>query len=102
AAAGRPRSGRPVVPQTNYFRPWSAGKGIARPRGGRMTAPRFRFLPKHHLRKPADFQRVFERRNAASDDRLIVYAADNGLEHPRLGLSVSRKLGGAVQRNRWK
>ncbi len=26
----------------------------------------------------------------------------NDLPHPRLGLSVSRKVGGAVVRNRWK
>jgi ribonuclease P protein component len=32
----------------------------------------------------------------------MVVAAANGLEHPRLGLSVSRKLGPAVARNRWK
>jgi ribonuclease P protein component len=31
---------------------------------------------------------------------LIVYACENGLPYLRLGLSVSRKMGGAVQRNR--
>ena len=33
---------------------------------------------------------------------LLVYAAPNELTHPRLGLSVSRKVGGAVTRNRIK
>ena len=33
---------------------------------------------------------------------LIVYACENGLPHPRLGCSVSRKAGGAVVRNRYK
>lgn len=33
---------------------------------------------------------------------LLVYAAPNDLTHPRLGLSVSRKVGGAVTRNRIK
>jgi ribonuclease P protein component len=33
---------------------------------------------------------------------LIVYARDNDLPYNRLGLSVSRKFGGAVQRNRMR
>jgi ribonuclease P protein component len=33
---------------------------------------------------------------------LIVYACENGRPHPRLGCSVSRKVGGAVVRNRYK
>ena len=37
-----------------------------------------------------------------SDDALIVYAAENGRPHSRLGASVSRKVGGAVVRNRFK
>jgi ribonuclease P protein component len=67
-----------------------------------MTAPRFRFLPKFRLKRPVDFKRVFDGRRTASDDRIIVYAVDNSLEYSRLGLSVSRKVGGAVRRNRWK
>ncbi len=35
-----------------------------------------------------------------SDDWLIVYGCENELPHLRIGLSVSRKYGGAVQRNR--
>jgi ribonuclease P protein component len=60
----------------------------------------FRFRPHEHLRRPADFQRVYDRRRSVSDDRLIVYACENGLPYLRLGLSVSRKVGGATQRNR--
>src|SRR5262245_51268972 len=59
-----------------------------------------RFRAYEHLRRPADFQRVYDRRRSVSDERLIIYACDNGLPHNRLGLSVSRKIGGAVQRNR--
>src|SRR5207253_5924874 len=58
------------------------------------------FPKAEHLRRPADFRRVYERRRSASDAWLIVYACENGLSHLRLGLSVSRKVGGAVQRNR--
>jgi ribonuclease P protein component len=65
-----------------------------------MTAPSFRFRPHEHLRRSADFRRVYDRRRSVSDDWLIVYACENGLDYLRLGLSVSRKVGGAVQRNR--
>lgn len=33
---------------------------------------------------------------------LIVFVKENGLEIPRLGLAVGRKVGNAVSRNRWK
>lgn len=36
------------------------------------------------------------------DDVLLVYGRLNDLGIPRLGLSVSRKVGVAVVRNRWK
>jgi ribonuclease P protein component len=62
----------------------------------------FRFLRPYRLRTTAEFQRVYNRRSSASDDSLLVYACENELEHPRLGLSVSRKVGNAVVRNRWK
>ena len=58
------------------------------------------FRPAEHLRRPSDFRRVYERRRSASDGWLIVYGCENQLPHLRIGLSVSRKVGGAVQRNR--
>jgi len=64
--------------------------------------PSLRFLRKHHIRRTADFDRAYRRRASASDACLLVFGFRNGLGHPRLGLSVSRKVGGAVVRNRWK
>jgi ribonuclease P protein component len=61
-----------------------------------------RFRPEHRLRSSAEFQRVFARRRSAGDGLLVVYGHENGLPHARLGLSVSRKVGNAVARNRWK
>jgi ribonuclease P protein component len=59
-----------------------------------------RFRPHEHLRKPQEFQVVYDRRRSAADGTLIVYARENGFDYSRLGLSVSKKFGGAVQRNR--
>ena len=59
-----------------------------------------RFLKAEHLRRPSDFKRVYDRRRSASEDWLLVYACENGLPHLRVGCSVSRKVGGAVRRNR--
>jgi ribonuclease P protein component len=61
-----------------------------------------RFLPHYRIRRGADFQRAFRRRASVADSCIIVFGHPNGLPHPRLGLSVSRKVGGAVMRNRWK
>ena len=60
----------------------------------------FAFRPAEHLRRPADFRRAYDRRRSVSDSWLIVYACENGLPYLRLGLSVSRKVGGATHRNR--
>jgi ribonuclease P protein component len=59
-----------------------------------------RFRPHEHLRRPADFQAVYDRRRSAADGILVVYARENGLPHSRVGLSVSKKFGGAIVRNR--
>jgi ribonuclease P protein component len=61
-----------------------------------------RLLRKYRMRRTAEFQRAFRRRLSASDGMLVVFGCENGLQHPRLGLSVSRRIGGAVVRNRWK
>lgn len=60
-------------------------------------------FPAHYrVRRREDFDRIYRRRRAVSDDLLVVHGCENDLDHARLGLSVSRKVGGAVRRNRWK
>src|SRR4029079_18989745 len=61
-----------------------------------------RFPPVFRLRSPLEFERVYERNVFATDDLLVANVRENGLAYPRLGLSVSRKVGNAVTRNRWK
>src|SRR6476469_1722531 len=68
-----------------------------------MTTPRpLTFPQSRRLKTPAEFDRCYKRKRSASDDVLIVYACENGLDHPRLGCSVSKKIGNAVVRNRYK
>jgi ribonuclease P protein component len=55
-----------------------------------------------HLRSPLDFRKVYEHRCSVSDRWLIVYGCANQLDYLRLGLSVSKKIGNAVQRNRFR
>jgi ribonuclease P protein component len=60
------------------------------------------FRPEHRVRKQADFDRIYAARLFAADGVLIVNAAENGLPHSRLGLSIGTIVGKAVIRNRWK
>jgi ribonuclease P protein component len=61
-----------------------------------------RFRYGDHIRKQADFDRVYQARVYVADDVLVVNGDTNGLGRSRLGLSVSTKVGNAVVRNRWK
>ena len=68
-----------------------------------MNAPAdYSFPAAMRLRSRDDFRRTFDRRCVVSDGVLRLHCCENGLPHPRLGLSVSRKVGNAVERNRWK
>lgn len=62
----------------------------------------FRFRREYRLRTQAEFDRVYATKTYAADDVLVVNAAGSELPYPRLGLSVSRKVGNAVVRNAWK
>ena len=61
-----------------------------------------RFLQHYRIRRGADFRRAYQRRVSAADACMVVFGCTNGLPYARLGISASRRLGGAVVRNRWK
>jgi ribonuclease P protein component len=55
------------------------------------------------LSRSAEFERVYRQGRSTANRYLVLYAFPNAAtERPRLGLSVSRKVGGAVQRNKVK
>ncbi len=62
----------------------------------------FRFRKQYRLRHRREFDHVFSQKARAGNDVLLVYGARNSYEYPRLGLTVSRKVGKATRRNRWK
>lgn len=61
-----------------------------------------RFRPEDRLKRGDDFRRTFDVKQSVADDLLVVYGAASESGRTRLGLSVSRKVGNAVTRNRWK
>jgi ribonuclease P protein component len=56
------------------------------------------------LSRSAEFDRVFRQGRSHAGRDLVLYVFPRGADGgtPRLGLSVSRKVGGAVERNRVK
>jgi len=59
--------------------------------------------PSKRLSRSAEFERVYRNGRSTANRHLVLYAfPTTATAGPRLGLSVSRKVGGAVQRNRLK
>ena len=61
--------------------------------------------PRRRLSRSGDFDAVYQRGRSAANRHLVVYAfsrEDGPADAPRLGLSVSRKVGDATERNRVK
>jgi ribonuclease P protein component len=58
------------------------------------------FRPRQRLRTGAEFDAVFKRGARLDGQLFLLVAAPNGRAFDRLGLAVSRRVGGAVERNR--
>jgi ribonuclease P protein component len=56
------------------------------------------------LSRSSEFERVYRQGRSQANRYLVLYAFPRGedTDEPRLGISVSRKVGGAVTRNRVK
>jgi ribonuclease P protein component len=59
---------------------------------------------RRRLSRSGEFERVYREGSSHASRHLVVYAFPRGedADPPRLGVSVGRKLGGAVERNRVK
>ena len=64
--------------------------------------PDARFPAALRVKKGRDFDRAYALRERRDFGALVVYGVPNGLPIARLGLSVSRRVGCAVVRNRFK
>jgi len=62
----------------------------------------YKFGKHSRLRTQNDFARVYQQNVYSADETLVVQGRLNDVRRPRLGLSVSRAVGNAVLRARWK
>lgn len=60
------------------------------------------FRPHERIRRRPEFQRVHERGARTAGRYMTALFLANGLSQGRLGIIASRRLGGAIQRNRAK
>ncbi len=79
---------------------------------GAGVPPRLRYRARHRLTHKREFDAVYAGKARKSPPSppgaalpagaITVFGLPNGLDHCRLGLSVGRRVGGAVERNRIK
>ena len=56
----------------------------------------------YRVRKNEEFSRIIKKRHSKANNTFIVYASYKLKANARVGISVSKKLGGAVERNKIK
>ena len=61
-----------------------------------------RFTPADRLRHQREFQRVFQHGAKQASPAFVLYVLPTSESHSRLGMAVSKRVGGAVVRNRIK
>jgi ribonuclease P protein component len=60
------------------------------------------FTAADRIRKRSEYQRVYDRGRKVSSRNFTLFLLENDFNRPRLGITVTRRIGGAVQRNRAK
>ncbi|WP_278926656.1 ribonuclease P protein component [Staphylococcus auricularis] len=56
----------------------------------------------YRIKKNSDFQNIYKNGKSVANRQFVIYSKENNASHFRLGISVSKKLGNAVTRNRIK
>jgi ribonuclease P protein component len=57
---------------------------------------------RERLKKNSEFRKVFSDSKKYSVEGANLYSISNGLDHNRIGITLSRKFGNSVERNRTK
>lgn len=56
----------------------------------------------YRVKKSQDFDNIIRKKQSFANRQFVIYYQQNKLDHMRLGISVSKKLGKAHERNRLK
>ena len=56
----------------------------------------------YRVKRSQDFDNIIRKKQSFANRQLVIYYQKNNLDHMRLGISVSKKLGKAHERNRLK
>lgn len=67
-----------------------------------MDEPLATFSKEERLRKRKEYLKVYGQGDKVQAAHIVLYVLENCLPHHRLGITVSRKIGGAVVRSRVK
>ena len=94
------RVGRSSLPEGSGTDERPSAQGS--PQEADRPLPVHRFPRALRLTSRRQFQSVYAHGLRASSPCFAVFGKPNGLEHSRLGLTLTRKTGGAVERNRAK
>ena len=56
----------------------------------------------YRVKKSQDFDNIIRKKKSFANRQFVIYYQENKLDHMRLGISVSKKLGKAHERNKLK
>ena len=104
SAKQTPQSKNARVPSTNGYKGRKKGPFL-KTRKGPMASNstiKLTFSKANRLRKRREFLKVYEERETHFFRKVVIYTMKNGLDHCRLGITIPKKVGCSVVRNRIK
>ena len=67
-----------------------------------VSTPSERFPRHYRIVRGSEYRAIYDAGLKVHSERFVLFGRENNLSHNRLGITVSRKIGGAVVRNRIK